>query len=160
MGRSIQTKPLYILKHGIKVFGEYAGGRYVMVRAGTHKLFPNSKSDQYSRIYIQRARVVMTAKLGRILKSSEHVHHKNEKQKHNDRLSNLELLPGKKHGRLHKLGSHHTAKTKKCIGASLREAYEIGVRPKPNLNGPKNPFFGRCHTIKSKKQMRKSKRTK
>ncbi len=50
--------------------------------------------------YVYRYRVKMEKKIGRILNSDEDVHHKNEDET-DDRISNLKLLPRKKHRSLH-----------------------------------------------------------
>lgn len=50
--------------------------------------------------YVLRARWVMEQHLGRVLSSSEEVHHRN-KNKTDDRIENLEVLSTTDHARLH-----------------------------------------------------------
>lgn len=150
--------PIYELARGIKVINENKSGTYVMCTLEKHWLFPNSKPSAQGRIYVQRSRVVMTAKLGRVLNRSEHVHHKNEKRKHDDRLSNLEILSSVKHNQHHHTGMQHTVAVKKQIGASLKKAFAEGRRVKPNLSGKNNPFYGKTHSMETRKKIVETRR--
>lgn len=154
-----KKKPIYTLRNGIRVIHENFSGRYVMVRIEANlKLFPNSAITPAGRQYVQRARVIMTAKLGRALRTDEHVHHKNEKRRHDDSLRNLELKGAFAHNSEHHRGMKHSADAKRRISATLRATYADGRRKRPNLRGRKNPFFGRKHTEAAKLKMRKSRR--
>lgn len=85
-------------------------------------------SNKYKKIRINKNttnnehRLVMEAKLGRELLSSEIVHHKDE-CKGNNEPSNLELTTRKEHSRLHMLG--------KKLPESTREK----MRNRPSIKG-------------------------
>lgn len=118
--------PIYELPNGIKVTYENYKSTYVMCYIRSHPLFPNTKITNQDRQFIRRSRVVMTALLGRTLLSSEHVHHKNKNDKHNDHPDNLEVLCADEHNKLHKLGFRHSEETKKKIAKSMRDAHRSG----------------------------------
>jgi hypothetical protein len=126
MSESNAKDPIYELPHDIKVIGEYVSGRYVMCYIVAHSLFPNTKISKQNRQTVQRSRVVMTAALGRVLATNEHVHHVRKDQKHNDSLDNLEVMWVDEHNRHHKLGCQHSEDTKRRIAAAVQLAYEEG----------------------------------
>lgn len=70
----------------------YCGGR-ICVKVPNH---PHANN----RGYIPRSRYVMEQYLGRILNSTEHVHHKN-RNKIDDRIENLELISNSNHMKIH-----------------------------------------------------------
>lgn len=69
----------------------------------------------------------MTEHLNRKLWPHEHVHH-GKLGTENDTLENLELLDASAHNQHHKLGTKHTDESKKKISASLKTAYDRGLR--------------------------------
>lgn len=82
--------------------GNWRGGRsvdadgYVWIHVPDHPMAHGGK-------YLEH-RVVMERKIGRLLTTDEHVHHKNERRDDN-RLSNLEILSSRDHAIEHRLGT-------------------------------------------------------
>ncbi len=70
---------------------------------------------QGTREYKARSRVIMEEKLGRVLNSSEIVHHINGDPS-DDRIENLIILNRSKHISGHNEGRNHSPETKKKIG--------------------------------------------
>lgn len=68
-------------------------------------------------------RVLMENKVGRILRSDEHVHHKDE-DKTNDDIENLELLDAAEHARLHRPKPKMVA----CVCPECGNAFETTAR--------------------------------
>ena len=151
----LRKPPIYKLG-SIEVLHEKHNQRYVMCRIRANKrLFPRSKVDGSNRQEIQRARVVMTFLKGRALRSDEHVHHKDEKDKHNDAPSNLELKDAFIHNSEHHRGMKHTTETKARISTTLLEGYINGrCKPQPRF-GKDNGFFGKTHSPKTRKLLSK-----
>lgn len=69
--------------------------------------------------YIMEHRIMMEMKLGRFLESHEVVHHLNEK-KHDNRLSNLELMNHSDHTIMHHTGAKRSKETKDLIAKKMR----------------------------------------
>jgi hypothetical protein len=57
--------------------------------------------DPLTRKHVLEHRYKMEKKLGRKLSTSEHVHHKKQGSKADNRYSNLQLLTASEHGKLH-----------------------------------------------------------
>jgi hypothetical protein len=95
---------------------------------------------------------MMTAKLGRKLKSTEYVHH-GVLGIRNDSWENIELMGCGEHNRHHKLESKHREDSKAAISRGLKKALKEGRRKKPDLYGKKNPFFGKHHTEETKRKI-------
>lgn len=147
-----RLEPIYELAHGIKVVSENKHAKYVMCRIEAHPFFPD-KTILHGRQSVIRSRAVMSAHLGRALLRSEHVHHKKKKFLHRDTIKNLELLTSAEHNKHHKTGTKHSDAAKKKISQTLKGMYDSGIRPKPDLRGKKNPFYGRKHSIATKRQI-------
>jgi hypothetical protein len=154
----MKKEPIYTLDHGIKVISERKIGDRIYCYIEEHPLFPTAWTNAFGRQSVQRARVVMTAHLGRALRSDEHVHHKNKRFKTRDTIANLEVMTSAEHNRHHKTGSTHRPESKAAISQSLKRAFRLGLRKKPDLRGEKNPFFGHKHTDESKKKMSEARR--
>lgn len=155
MATFAKRRPIYTLPHGIEVIGEYApSGKnpYWRVRIRPHPFFSGLKvvSDG---VNTTRNRVVMASLLGRDIARNEHVHHKNE-DRTDDRPENLELLLSADHNRHHKLGSKHSADTKKKISAGLTAAIAEGRREPP----PRVDSNGKTHSVESKMKMSATKK--
>ncbi len=71
------------------------------VNCGRVGLFLPDHPGANNRGYVARHRVVMEKHIGRFLKTTEMVHHKNER-KNDDRIRNLELKNRSKHCHKHK----------------------------------------------------------
>jgi hypothetical protein len=99
----------------------------------------------------------MTARLGRRLKTSEHVHH-GKRGTLCDAPSNLKLIDAGDHNRHHKTGAKHSTLSRRKIARSLRAAYSTGRRPRPNLKGRRNPFYGKTHTKEARAKMAAARR--
>lgn len=85
----------------------YEGERNPKWRGGVHiektgrvLIYSPEHPNANWKNYVYRYRLVMEKKLGRFLKTSELVHHKNGDCS-DDRLSNLEVTDRVKHGRIH-----------------------------------------------------------
>lgn len=128
MGRP--RKPaLYVLPHGIEVIGEYAPNSkcpYWRVRVRPHPFFPDAPA-RFDGCYLRRSRVLLAAKLGRALTSSEHAHHRDE-DRGNDTLDNIELLSPAEHNRHHKTGSKHRPESRAKTSATLKRLYADGLK--------------------------------
>lgn len=79
----------------------------------------------------------------------EVVHHRDEDPSNND-LENLKAMHTVCHNKHHHVGLIHTEDDKMKIGAGLKRAYDECRRPRPDVSGEKNPFFGRRHTEETK----------
>jgi len=77
----------------------WKGGKYKSSDGYVYIYSPNHPNTT-SGCYVKRSRLKMEKKLGRYLKRSEIVHHKNE-LKDDDRLCNLELKTNIEHGKHH-----------------------------------------------------------
>lgn len=97
-------------------------GFYRLIYAPLHK---SSRANGY----VLEHRLVMEKYLGRLLKSDEIVHHKNE-NKLDNRLSNLERLTKKEHDKLH-------FESKKLTDGRRKKHKLIGWNPK--IKGTNNP---------------------
>jgi len=124
--------PLYTLDHGIEVLSERQVGGRIYCRINAHEFF-DLAVDSAGRMETQRARVVMTAHLGRKLLTSEHVHHLDKNDKTNDSLDNLELLTAAVHNSQHKTGTRHSAVSREKIGAGVARAYLEGRRRRTSI---------------------------
>jgi len=65
------------------------------------------------------------------------------------------------HQRIHppRLNKPHSEEIKQRISASLRKSYAEGKRTRPDLNGEKNPFFGKKHSPEAREKMSKAARS-
>jgi len=73
--------------------------------------------------YIFEHRIVMEMQLGRYLEPGEIVHHKNE-VKHDNRITNLELMGHTEHTIMHHTGAKRSNETKKKISASTKSRFQ------------------------------------
>lgn len=127
-----QLPPLYTLAYGIHVIGEYPArgkNRYVRLRIRPHRFFPNA-AIVANGILVRKNRVILSIKLGRMLGTNEHAHHRDENEL-NDAPENLELRTAAEHNQHHKTGSKHSQASKSKISTSLKIAYATGARKKP-----------------------------
>jgi HNH endonuclease len=125
-------KPIYVLAHGIEVIGEYAPTgtvKYWVLRIRPHWLFPNV-SIFSGGMYVLRSRAILSAHLGRPLRSDEHVHHI-DGNKTRDVLSNLEVMPGREHVSHHKKGGTRRVGSNQLTSQSLKRAYANGTHSRP-----------------------------
>lgn len=100
-------------------------GGYVALCIKTH---PNS--DQING-YIFEHRIVLEMQLGRYLKPGEVVHHKNE-IKHDNRLSNLELMEHTEHTIMHHTGAKRSKETKEKLSEIAKNRFQ---------NKQNHPFY-------------------
>lgn len=90
----------YIETIGGKKMGAWKGG-IIIDNGYKHIYSPNHPfASKQGRGYVTEHRLVMEKKLGRFLKSTEIVHHKNRKRDDN-RSSNLQLVSQSKHTSIH-----------------------------------------------------------
>lgn len=82
------------------------------------KHHPNSDSNGY----VMEHRVVMESSVGRFLKKSEVVHHKNH-IKHDNRLGNLELTTHGEHTRIHHVGAKRSDETRSKMSRIAKERF-------------------------------------
>lgn len=153
-----KKEPIYVLAHGIAVISERRVRDRIYCSFEAHPFFPNSTPSASGRISVQRARVVMTAELGRALKTDEHVHHKNPRRKRDDSVENLELLTAADHNREHKLGTRHRRSVRKKIGESVRKAIAEGRAKRYRWFGEANPFYGKKHSAETRKKISRARR--
>lgn len=125
--------PLYILPHGIIVTSEWIDEGYVKCGLVPHPLLKN-------KIKSNRSRVIMTAILGRILETEEHVHH-GILGTQNDSVENLKILFRSEHIRMHSLGNKNW----------LNRKHSNATKKKMSIAGK-----GRTFTIESREKMSKS----
>jgi NUMOD3 motif-containing protein len=57
-----------------------------------------------------------------------------------------------------RLGLPHPEADKQKISDGLRRAYEEGRRQRPDLNGKKNPFYGKTHSPEARRKMSDARR--
>ena len=118
-----RVKPIYEIKIGENIHSvtgkQTNSNGYVLLRIKSH---PKSSRDGL----IMEHRVVMEQKLGRYLKDSEIVHHKNE-IKNDNRIENLEVMERGKHTRLHHLGSKRSKEFKTRMVKSARKRHNTPV---------------------------------
>lgn len=69
--------------------------------------------------YVMEHRIMMEMKIGRFLEPHEVVHHLNEK-KHDNRLSNLELMSHTDHTVMHHTGAKRSKETKDLIAKKMK----------------------------------------
>lgn len=74
--------------------------------------------------YVMEHRVMVEKKIGRLLKENEVVHHLNE-IRHDNRLSNLELMDRSEHTILHHLGSERSDETKALISKKAKARLKL-----------------------------------
>lgn len=128
--------PLYVLPHGIEVIGEYAPTKknpYWRLRLRPHPFFPGVRVVS-GGIQVRRSRVVLAAKLGRVLTTQEHAHHDDEDKAH-DSLANVLPLSAAEHNRHHKTGSSHRAESREKTSATLKRLYATGAKVPVSLKG-------------------------
>jgi len=90
-------------------------------------------------------RWVVEQHIGRELDSSEIVHHK-DRNKVNNKISNLTILSRAEHTRLHMFG-------KKASKESLEKAKRTRIERGTSFVGLKNPFYGKKHTPETRIKM-------
>jgi len=103
------------------------------------------KKDVSGRVFIRigikeykaRSRIIMEEKLGRILKSSELVHHINGNPS-DDRIENLIILNRSKHISGHNKGKIHSLETKKKIGVQSKGRFHSEETKKKISEASKN----------------------
>lgn len=88
------------------------------------------------RGYVLLHRVIMENYLGRLLNSNEIVHHK-DGNKHNNTLSNLELMDSKEHNRM------HSSKGRNIIKLVCPFCGKIFFREKRQIKNGKHTFCSR-----------------
>lgn len=101
------------LRPSTKIIGRYVDGEgYVRVKVQDHYLVGTSR--------ILEHRLVMSEKLGRVLLSSELVHHKNQDRsaRHINHPDGLEVLDISNHSKLHKLGRKFSEKHRAALSQS------------------------------------------
>jgi NUMOD3 motif len=79
----------------------------------------------------------------------EIVHHVDD-DPWNHSIENLQAMHTICHNKHHHIGLTHTESDKQKIGQGVARAYAEGRRVAPDMNGEKNPFFGRKHTDETK----------
>lgn len=137
-----QLPPIYTLAYGIHVIGEYPArgkNRYVRLRIRPHSFFPDAPIVA-NGIMVRKNRVILSIKLGRMLETNEHAHHRDENEL-NDDPDNIELRTAADHNRHHKTGTRKTAESKAKTSASMKKAFAEG-RHAPTImreqNGERN----------------------
>ncbi|WP_144558510.1 HNH endonuclease [Shouchella miscanthi] len=120
MGLPIEKQTFYSITIG-KDIHDITGRKrtrmgYVVLLIKTH---PNGDVSGY----VMEHRVIMEHHLGRYLKSDEVVHHLNE-IKHDNRLTNLEVMNHTDHTVMHHTGLKRSEETRKKISKKARQRYK------------------------------------
>lgn len=79
------------------------------------------KQHPYASVdgYVMEHRVVMEKKMGRFLMSDEIIHHLNE-VKHDNRISNLEVMGREEHIKLHHTGAKRSEETRRLMSKKMK----------------------------------------
>lgn len=94
--------------------------------------------------YVLAHRVIMEQSLGRFLEEGEVVHHIN-KDKHDNRIENLQLMNNKEHNRFHGYERKHEYV---FICKNCGETFDRKYGNRPDVKGYKNSFCSRrCNGI-------------
>lgn len=99
-GEVIPNRPFTKSRFG-KENGRWMGGKITNPDGRVLIYCPNHPNPTTNGTHVYRYRLVMEKYLGRFLKSSEIVHHKNGDPS-DDRICNLEVMTQSKHAKLHK----------------------------------------------------------
>jgi len=90
--------------------------------------------------YVLFHRVIVENKISRLLTRLEIVHHK-DGDRHNNNISNLEVMLRSDHSRMHKLGSGHGDVRVEC--ANCQRTIFVSYNTRPGTGTRKNRFCSR-----------------